>query len=73
MCSYSVAHVFNFVVYFLGAPWALDWDEPALSLQMLLPLALQKKLRAAILLVRARDLLELARGNVLLFEVSVFV
>jgi hypothetical protein len=33
---------------------------------MLLPLTLKKKLRTAILLVRAWDLLELARGNVLL-------
>ena len=49
-----------FVVHFLGAPWTLDWYKPALSLQVLLPLALQKKLRTAILLVRAWDLLKLA-------------
>ena len=58
-------------MYFLGAPWTLNRYEPALSLQVLLLLALQKKLGAAILLVRAWDLLELARGNVFLFEVSV--
>ena len=58
-----------FVVHFLRAPWTLHWDEPALSLQMLFPLTLQKKLGAAILLVRAWDLLKLARSNVLLFEV----
>ena len=59
-------------MYFLGAPWALDWprDEPALSLQMLLPLALQKKLCTAILLVRAWDLLKLAQHNVLLFKLN---
>jgi hypothetical protein len=57
-----------FVVHFLGAPWALNRNEPAFSLQMLLPLTLKKKLRTAILLVRAWDLLKLARGNVLLFE-----
>ena len=49
-----------FIVYFLGAPWALDWDEPALSLQVLLPLALQKKLRTAILFVGTWDFLKLA-------------
>jgi hypothetical protein len=57
-----------FVMHFLGAPWALDRNEPALSLQMLLPLTLQKKLRTAILLVRARDLLKLARSNMFLFN-----
>ena len=40
---------------------------------MLLPLALQKKLRTAMLLVRARDLLKLARCNVVLFEFEVSV
>jgi hypothetical protein len=55
-------------MHFLGAPWALNWSEPALSLQMLRPLALQKKLHTAILLVKARDLLKLARGNMFLFN-----
>ena len=60
-----------FVVHFLRAPWTLHRDKPALSLQMLIPLTLKKNLGAAILLVRAWDLLKLARGNVLLFEVCV--
>ena len=62
MLSLKFTHFRIFVVHFLEAPWALDWNEPTLSLQVLLPLALQKKLGAAILLVRAWDLLELARG-----------
>jgi hypothetical protein len=61
----NVTHFF--IVHFLGAPRTLDRNEPALSLQVLLPLALQKELSAAIWLVRTRDLLKLATGNMFLF------
>ena len=54
--------------YFYGPPWALDWDEPALSLQMLLPLALQKKLCAAILLVGTWYFVEFTRLDVFLWK-----
>ena len=54
--------------YFFGAPWTLDWDEPPLSLQMLLPLALQKKLRAAVLLVGIWYFVEFTRFDVFLWK-----
>ena len=46
---YNMAMVYSkyfihylFVVDFFGAPWTLDWSEPALFFQVLLRLALQK-------------------------------
>ena len=68
---YEFAHFF--VMYFLGTPWTLDWNKSALSLQMFLPLALQQQFGTTILLVRAWDLLEFARGHVLLFGVCVLI